>query len=114
MVRPRAPRRGSFGHSKSESNLANVLLSSRLNTEVLTAGRSPDTKRQPRVTKFRHKHKDGLIDVWWLFDDGGLTLLLSYLLESQPSFLQGAKLRVFTVCSKKVDAQEIHENLVSM
>lgn len=81
---------------------------------MLSGRTTTDAKRQPRVTKFRHKHKDGLIDVWWLFDDGGLTLLLSYLLDSQPSFLQGAKLRVFTVCSKKVDAEEIHENLVSM
>ncbi|VDK63363.1 unnamed protein product [Cylicostephanus goldi] len=39
----------------------------------------------------------GVIDVWWLYDDGGLTLLLPHLLRISKSYLEGAKLRVFTL-----------------
>uniref|UniRef100_A0A1I7XTI5 SLC12 domain-containing protein n=1 Tax=Heterorhabditis bacteriophora TaxID=37862 RepID=A0A1I7XTI5_HETBA len=39
------------------------------------------------------------IDVWWLSDDGGLTLLIPYLLTLPKSHLEGARLRIFTVVS---------------
>ncbi len=29
------------------------------------------------------KKRDGTIDVWWLYDDGGLTLLLPYILTTR-------------------------------
>ncbi|KAJ1345887.1 hypothetical protein KIN20_000516 [Parelaphostrongylus tenuis] len=35
-------------------------------------------------------------DVWWLRDDGGLTVLLPYLLQLPGTYLEGARLRVFT------------------
>uniref|UniRef100_A0A0N4XAG3 SLC12 domain-containing protein n=1 Tax=Haemonchus placei TaxID=6290 RepID=A0A0N4XAG3_HAEPC len=34
-------------------------------------------------------------DVWWLKDDGGLTLLLPYLLQLPGTYLEGARMRVF-------------------
>lgn len=37
--------------------------------------------------KFRTSIKNGVVDVWWLFDDGGLTLLLSYLLTTKNTYL---------------------------
>lgn len=37
--------------------------------------------------KFRTTIRNGVVDVWWLFDDGGLTLLLSYLLTTQNTYL---------------------------
>lgn len=36
------------------------------------------------------------IDVWWMFDDGGLTLLVPYLLQLHP-FWKDSKLRIVTV-----------------
>lgn len=36
------------------------------------------------------------IDVWWLFDDGGLTLLVPYLLQLHP-FWKDSTLRIITV-----------------
>ncbi|KRX16663.1 Solute carrier family 12 member 2 [Trichinella nelsoni] len=48
------------------------------------------------INQFRRKRKDATIDVWWLSDDGGLTLLISHLLTQTKSYLEGAKLRVFT------------------
>ncbi|KAF8360024.1 hypothetical protein PRIPAC_95019, partial [Pristionchus pacificus] len=41
----------------------------------------------------------GTIDVWWLADDGGLTLLIPHLLTLPKSYLYGAHLRIFTVTS---------------
>lgn len=40
------------------------------------------------------------IDVWWLSDDGGLTILLAYLLSQNPCWSK-CKLRVFTVTTNE-------------
>ena len=42
----------------------------------------------------------GTIDVWWLFDDGGLTILIPYLLTNH-SFWKDCTLRIFTQKSSK-------------
>ncbi len=42
-------------------------------------------------TQFRTRMKPGVIDVWWLHDDGGLTLLLSFLLAHNHSYLQAGQ-----------------------
>ena len=46
---------------------------------------------------FTEKPK-GTIDVWWLFDDGGLTILIPYLLSIH-SYWKDCKLRIFTPAS---------------
>lgn len=35
------------------------------------------------VNQFQKKQKKSTIDVWWLYDDGGLTLLIPYILNSR-------------------------------
>lgn len=35
------------------------------------------------LTQFSQKRKSGLIDVYWLYDDGGLTLLLPYIINTR-------------------------------
>ncbi|XP_041373186.1 LOW QUALITY PROTEIN: solute carrier family 12 member 2-like [Gigantopelta aegis] len=52
------------------------------------------------MNKFARKQKRGTIDVWWLFDDGGLTLLIPYILTTKAHW-RGCKLRVFTAATKK-------------
>jgi hypothetical protein len=37
-----------------------------------------------------------LIDIWWLYDDGGLTLLIPYILSKRKQWTK-SKLRVFIV-----------------
>ncbi|KAM4602609.1 solute carrier family 12 member 1 [Polymixia lowei] len=44
--------------------------------------------------QFRMKQPKGTIDVWWLFDDGGLTLLLPYILTTRKKW-KDCKLRIF-------------------
>ncbi|XP_022058883.2 solute carrier family 12 member 1 isoform X2 [Acanthochromis polyacanthus] len=45
-------------------------------------------------TQFKKKQPKGTIDVWWLFDDGGLTLLLPYILTNRKKW-KDSKLRIF-------------------
>lgn len=44
------------------------------------------------INQFQTRVKKATVDVWWLYDDGGLSLLLPHLLTLQNSFLQGALL----------------------
>ncbi|XP_077570713.1 solute carrier family 12 member 2-like isoform X2 [Stigmatopora nigra] len=44
--------------------------------------------------QFKKKQGKGTIDVWWLFDDGGLTLLLPYLLNNKSKWAD-CRIRVF-------------------
>uniref|UniRef100_A0A665V6W2 Solute carrier family 12 member 3 n=1 Tax=Echeneis naucrates TaxID=173247 RepID=A0A665V6W2_ECHNA len=44
--------------------------------------------------QFRKKQGKGTIDVWWLFDDGGLTLLIPYLLTNRSKW-GDCRIRVF-------------------
>ncbi|ETN83831.1 hypothetical protein NECAME_07194, partial [Necator americanus] len=48
-----------------------------------------------QLERFRTRVQKGTIDVWWLKDDGGLTLLLPFLLQLPGAYLEGARLRVF-------------------
>uniref|UniRef100_A0A7N8YG08 Solute carrier family 12 member 1 n=1 Tax=Mastacembelus armatus TaxID=205130 RepID=A0A7N8YG08_9TELE len=45
-------------------------------------------------TQFNKKQPKSTIDVWWLFDDGGLTLLLPYILKTRKKW-KDCKLRIF-------------------
>ncbi|XP_046400553.1 bumetanide-sensitive sodium-(potassium)-chloride cotransporter-like [Ischnura elegans] len=53
-----------------------------------------------RLTYFRRKQGKGVIDVWWLYDDGGLTLLLPYLINTRSNWA-GCRLRVFALANSK-------------
>ncbi|XP_044029320.1 solute carrier family 12 member 2 isoform X3 [Siniperca chuatsi] len=44
--------------------------------------------------QFQNKQGKGTVDVWWLFDDGGLTLLIPYLLTNKKRW-KDCKIRVF-------------------
>ena len=51
------------------------------------------------IEMFRDNKKTGIIDVWWLYDDGGLTLLLPHILTTRKQF-KSCKLRVFTLANQ--------------
>ncbi|KAH8278959.1 hypothetical protein KR018_011778 [Drosophila ironensis] len=57
------------------------------------------------MTIFTRKQPKGTIDVFWLYDDGGLTILLPYII-SMRSHWQNCKLRVFAMCHGKDEEQE--------
>lgn len=53
-----------------------------------------DQKLLEASQQFQRKQGKGTVDVWWLFDDGGLTLLIPYLLTNKKRW-KDCKIRVF-------------------
>ena len=61
----------------------------------------------PEIVIAFDKKRKGTIDVWWLYDDGGLTILIPHLL-SVSAHWRGCKMRIFTPASdKKIKANQI-------
>lgn len=50
-------------------------------------------------SRFQKKQKKGTIDVWWLYDDGGLTLLLPYIISTRRNW-SNCRLRVFALANR--------------
>lgn len=63
------------------------------------SGACPTPERFPRLA--------GGVDVWWLYDDGGLTLLLPYILSTRRAWAS-CPLRVFTLANNNAE-MEIEE-----
>lgn len=57
------------------------------------------------MTLFRNKQNKGNIDVWWLYDDGGLTMLLPYIISTRQNWAN-CKLRVFALGTNKNEIEE--------
>lgn len=73
-----------------------------LTEPIEDASKSRPRKPQDNVSghiSFRGKQK-GTIDVWWLSDDGGLTILIPYILSLNNSW-KDCKLRIFTPASTR-------------
>lgn len=49
---------------------------------------------------FSAKHSKSTIDVWWLYDDGGLTLLLPYIISTRATW-PNCKIRIFALSNRK-------------
>lgn len=68
----------------------------------------------PKTRLFLTKQPKGsCIDVWWLYDDGGLTLLLPYLIRSNPQW-NGCKLRVFALANKQSELDIEQRNMATL
>lgn len=65
------------------------------------------------TNQFQQKQKKGTIDVWWLSDDGGLTILIPYLL-SQRSQWKDCELRVFSVAHSENELDHAQVNMTSL
>lgn len=63
-----------------------------------------DTDKEKNTLRILNEKREGTIDVWWLFDDGGLTLLIPYLL-SLNRYWKKCKLRVFTPKSVQKESE---------
>lgn len=66
------------------------------------------------LTRFTNKQKkDAVIDVWWLYDDGGLTLLLPYIISTRRNW-NTCKLRVFALANKKAELEFEQRSMASL
>uniref|UniRef100_A0A0N5C767 Solute carrier family 12 member 1 n=1 Tax=Strongyloides papillosus TaxID=174720 RepID=A0A0N5C767_STREA len=66
------------------------------------------------INRFKTKVKQATIDVWWLFDDGGLTLFIPYLLTIPKSYLENATLRVFTVSASSSGIAQMQRGMAGL
>ncbi|XP_063908850.1 bumetanide-sensitive sodium-(potassium)-chloride cotransporter isoform X1 [Zophobas morio] len=62
------------------------------------------------MTLFRNKQNKGNIDVWWLYDDGGLTMLLPYIISTRQAW-SNCKLRVFALSTNKNEIEEEEKSM---
>lgn len=62
------------------------------------------TTEDIEMNYFNMKQEKGTIDVWWLYDDGGLTVLLPYILSSSQHF-KTCKLRIFALLSRRNESE---------
>lgn len=76
---------------------------------------SPPEKQAPKIiletmSTFKNKQK-GTLDVWWLYDDGGLTMLLPYIISTRQQWAQ-CKLRVFALANNPQDIETEKEKYI--
>ncbi|XP_066994462.1 bumetanide-sensitive sodium-(potassium)-chloride cotransporter [Anabrus simplex] len=65
------------------------------------------------MTFFDRKHKGGTIDVWWLYDDGGLTILLPYIIHLRHNWTS-CKLRVFALANRHYELELEERNMANL
>ncbi|XP_074603678.1 sodium chloride cotransporter 69 isoform X2 [Brevipalpus obovatus] len=65
------------------------------------------------ISQYQKKQKKSTIDVWWLYDDGGLTMLLPFILSTKKLW-SGCKLRVFALANKKDDLNREQRNMAAL
>ena len=92
-------------------------------TRTQTVYRGPDNRPVPReiLAEYRQFASSGprglerfdYIDVWWLYDDGGLTLLLPYILSTRPQFSK-CKLRIFSLANRAEELAKETRNMASL
>jgi len=65
------------------------------------------------IQQFQAKKRTGNIDVWWLYDDGGLTLLIPHIIHTRKQF-KDCKIRVFSLANNASQLDMETRNLASM
>jgi len=65
------------------------------------------------IQQFQAKKRTGYIDVWWLYDDGGLTLLIPHIIKTRKQF-KDCKIRVFSLANKASQLDLETRNMASM
>ncbi|KAB7494129.1 Solute carrier family 12 member 2 [Armadillidium nasatum] len=65
------------------------------------------------LNRFKEKQPKGTIDVWWLYDDGGLTLLLPYILAKKSQWSK-CKLRVIALANRKNELDVEHRKMINL
>lgn len=53
---------------------------------------------------FHDKQTKGTIDIWWLYDSGGLTVLLPYIISTRANW-SNCKIRVFALTNRKQELE---------
>jgi len=62
---------------------------------------------------FNRKQTKGTIDVWWLYDDGGLTILLPYIISTRATWAN-CKIRIFALTNRKLELEIEERNMANL
>ena len=62
------------------------------------------------INQFNEKQKKGTIDIWWLADDGGLTILIPYILSLSENWRE-CSLRILTLAKNSEEIIETKDRL---
>ena len=89
--------------SSNASDVTTMQTNRMKKTKVLF--RDPNGNELPQevmntLCRFRLKQKRGTIDVWWLYDDGGLSMLLPHILTTRANW-GNSKIRVFCLAGNQ-------------
>uniref|UniRef100_A0A8K9Y2L9 Solute carrier family 12 member 1 n=1 Tax=Oncorhynchus mykiss TaxID=8022 RepID=A0A8K9Y2L9_ONCMY len=93
---------------RKSRNLSTQGLTSRVTTPQSPQVVVVNERLVSNSTQFQRKQGKGTIDVWWMFDDGGLTLLLPYILTTRKKF-KDCKMRIFIAGQPGRVEQDRHE-----
>jgi hypothetical protein len=95
-----------FEDSKTTKNYVNIIqdaFDQQLGVAIFRSN-FDETDNENKTLRILNEKRQGTIDVWWLFDDGGLTLLIPHLL-SLNRFWKKCKLKVFTPKSTQKESE---------
>ncbi|XP_028130937.1 bumetanide-sensitive sodium-(potassium)-chloride cotransporter isoform X2 [Diabrotica virgifera virgifera] len=81
--------------------------------EIIITPPDEQARLEEKIDMFRRKQPKGYIDVWWLYDDGGLTMLLPYIINTRNSW-SSCKLRVFAMANNKNELLQEEKNMAHL
>lgn len=84
----------------------------RIITDKLLIGNGMTTVPE-YMTIFQKKHKNGVLDVWWLYDDGGLTILLPYIISTRSNW-ENCKMRIFALANHKQEIADEEKEMAEI
>ncbi|EDW41250.1 GM24663 [Drosophila sechellia] len=105
--------------AKSTNLVSNSLRKSKLkHDDPASLYKGPGGAELPKevladLTQFTRKRSHAVIDVWWLYDDGGLTLLLPYIISTRRTW-QSCKLRVYALANKNSELEFEQRSMASL
>lgn len=104
------PNADTDGHNQTKHPLGGSMFDEHSKADIYRSAR----KSLGDLFYFQKKAKRGAhIDVWWLYDDGGLTLLLPYILSTRRNW-NNCKLRVFALANKDDELESEQLNMAGM
>ncbi|XP_070501284.1 bumetanide-sensitive sodium-(potassium)-chloride cotransporter-like [Chironomus tepperi] len=71
------------------------------------------SKEDIEMNYFNIKQDKGTIDVWWLYDDGGLTMLIPYIMTMRANWAK-CKIRVFALTNRQQELEVEEQNMIQL
>ncbi|XP_041980444.1 bumetanide-sensitive sodium-(potassium)-chloride cotransporter [Aricia agestis] len=78
-----------------------------------SSGFEVSTEQLAQMSIFKRKQEAGTLDVWWLYDDGGLTMLLPYIVSQRAAWAR-CRLRVFALANRNHELELEERNMANL